>query len=116
MQKLRQRSYPQGKQALARLTTLAKTSSPPLLVSEVDERPNLGMLASPLLTRRRPHSEIYHSNRESSKTRSRSYQYGETRGDVLKQHKIESRLKMLCGSLIQKEKHFFLSIEIRDVS
>ena len=40
----------------------------------------------------------------------RSYQFGETRGDVLKQEKIESRLKMLRRSLTQKEEAF-LSIE-----
>ena len=37
-------------------------------------------------------------------------------GEVLKQEKIRSRLKMLCESLIQKENEFFQSVEISATS
>ena len=37
-------------------------------------------------------------------------------GEVSKQEKIKSRLKMLCESLIQKEKEFFQSVEISATS
>ena len=55
-------------------------------LSEVDERPNLGMLASPLSTQERSAAPFrnYHSNKEFCVMFiTRSYQYRETCDDVL---------------------------------
>ena len=56
-------------------------------VSEVDARSDSGMLASPLLTQERDKCDPGRK----------------TRGDVLKRQKIKSRLKMMRGSLVQRE-------------
>ena len=51
VRRLRLCSYPQEKHALVRLTTLSIVATP--AVSEMDERQNLGMLTSSLLTQER---------------------------------------------------------------
>ena len=80
-------------------------------VLEVDERSDLGMLASPLLTQERERERDRNKEKEkcdpvqkeSSETTTLSYQYGE----VLKQEKIKSRLKCCAGASFTKKKNSF---------
>ena len=75
--------------------------------SEVDERQNVGMLASPPFTQKREASaapsRIYHSNREnyvsssSTSTRKPVAMYSHTR-----ESNVE--IQMFCRSLLQREK------------
>ena len=82
-----------------------------LASSEVDERPNWGMLASPLLTRvtRRETSaapsRIYNSNRENSESRSSRVPTSTERPVAMHSHR-ESQVQnqMFCKSLIQRER------------
>ena len=64
-------------------------------VSEVGERSDLGMLASPLLSTSAKPFEIYHSNGESSEKSFSHYRSGTERpiGERSKQKKIKSRLE-----------------------
>ena len=98
------------KQALVRLTPLARTSSLLPLYRRVDERSNLGMLPSPLLTLQ---TQVQpHSNRESSATRSSHVPTSTERPVAMSSNnKIESRLKCCAGVLFRKRTGFFLSIE-----
>ena len=90
-------------------------------VSETSERVDLGMLASPLLSQETETSanpsRICHSNRESSET---SFSHlrsgtGNPWRDV-RTREIQVETRVLCKTLNQNEKKFFLSIEIYAIS
>ena len=101
MQSVRRCSYRREKQALVRLTK----SGP--AVSEVDERSNLGMLASPVLTQERERETsaspfiMYRSDGESFETRSSHVRT--STGDLWRcahTRENQSRFNRLAGVLI----------------
>ena len=86
--RLRLCSYYREEQLLVRLTTLARASPSP----EVDERQSIGMLASPLFTRRREAcaapSRTYHSNRENAvSSTTHTHCTRESRAEIQKVHR-----------------------------
>ena len=82
--------------------------------SEVDERQNMGMLASPLFTQKREASaatsRINHSNKEISVS---SVSHRETCCDVLTQEKVVPRSKEFTG-VVFRERTFTEHREVRD--
>ena len=117
VRRLRLCSCPREKQSLVRLATQARTSSRHLFC----RRPNLGMLASPLLTQERGKcssiQDFYHSNRESSESRSSHVPADSERPVAMFSHKRKScqvEIQLFCRSVIQRERILSEHREIRD--